>query len=176
MNWNIFQWPSLKTRVTLFTLAVFLVSFWSLAFYVSRVLQEDMQHLMGNQQFSTASFIAAGINDELGNRFRAMEKVAATAAPAILHGPLAMQTFLEQSTLLQDMFNMGLLIVRPDGTAIAEVPLSAKRIGVNYMESDFMIGALKEGKATIGKPVMGKTVRTPVRGNRPFLTKYGADG
>ena len=35
------SWRSIKTRVTLFTLAIFLISLWSLALYASRVLRAD---------------------------------------------------------------------------------------------------------------------------------------
>jgi sensor domain CHASE-containing protein len=34
-----FRWRSLKTRVTLFTLVIFLVSLWSLTFFAHRMLQ-----------------------------------------------------------------------------------------------------------------------------------------
>ena len=36
-------WRSLKTRVTLATLAIFVLSLWALSFYVSRMLRVDMQ-------------------------------------------------------------------------------------------------------------------------------------
>ena len=65
MNLNIFQLKSLKTRVTLFTLVIFMVSIWSLAFYASRTLREDLERLLGAQQFSTATLMADSINHEL---------------------------------------------------------------------------------------------------------------
>ena len=63
MDLNISQWRSLKTRVTLFTLAIFVISICSLALYVSRSLREDMERQLGEQQFSTVSFVAAEINE-----------------------------------------------------------------------------------------------------------------
>ena len=53
-----FEWRSLKTRVTLSTLAIFLVGIWSLAFYASRVLREDMRVLLGELQLSTTAAVA----------------------------------------------------------------------------------------------------------------------
>jgi hypothetical protein len=58
---HIFQWRSLKTRVTIFTLAIFLVSLWSLAFYAGRMLRQDMQRLLGEQQFSTVLLERLGL-------------------------------------------------------------------------------------------------------------------
>jgi len=47
----------LKTRVTLFALAIFLIGIWPLAFYASRMLRNAIQRLLGKQQFSTVSFL-----------------------------------------------------------------------------------------------------------------------
>ena len=63
---NFFQSRSLKARVTAFTLLIFLASTWSMALYATRVLREDMQGLLGNQQFSTASLQAAEVEREMG--------------------------------------------------------------------------------------------------------------
>jgi len=162
MNWNIFQWRSLKTRVTLFTLAIFVISIWVLAFYVSRMLREDMQRLLSDQQFSTASFVAEEVDEELDNRVKGLESVAGRVSPAMLGDSLALQKFLEDRPVLQNMFNGGLLVVGLDGTAIADVPLAAGRIGVNYADSDAVAAALEEGKSAIGRPVIGKKLRTPL--------------
>ncbi len=162
MNFHIFQWRSLKTRVILFTLAIFLVGIWALAFYASRMLREDMQRLLGEQQFSTASFIAAGVNEQLDDRLRALEKVAGMIDPAMLDNTAALQTSLEQRPVFQGMFNGGTFVTRLDGTATASIPLSAERIGVNYIDRDYISAALKEGKAIIGRPVMGKRILAPV--------------
>ena len=154
----IFRWRSLKTRVTIFTLALFLLSFWSLAFHSSIMLQKDMEHASGEQQFSTVSIIASGINTELNERMIALEKVAARITPAILDNAASIQTFLEDRPVLSMMFSAGILIYNIDGVAIADVPITTGRIGVNYADRDFMIEALN-GKSAIGKPVMGKKIR-----------------
>ena len=156
----IFQWRSLKTRVTLATLVIFLVGIWSLAFYASRVLQEDMRKMLGEQQFSTVSMMAADINTAMEDRIAALEKVARLITPAVLSNPASTQKFLEERYTLSLMFNNGFYVIRPDGTAIADVPISAGRIGVNYLDRDYVVEALK-GKPTIGKPIMGKKTLAP---------------
>ncbi|MFZ4481984.1 MAG: hypothetical protein ACOYNZ_19070 [Rhodoferax sp.] len=40
---------SLKTRVTLFTLTIFVLSVWAIALFASHMLQDDMQRLLGEQ-------------------------------------------------------------------------------------------------------------------------------
>jgi diguanylate cyclase (GGDEF)-like protein/PAS domain S-box-containing protein len=80
----------------------------------------------------------------------------------LLSRPAALQTRLEQRPLLQLLFNGGVWVAGADGTAIADVPLSANRIGINYMEMDFIATTLKEGKSTVGRPVMGKKLEAPI--------------
>ena len=158
----IFRRSSLKTRITLTTLAIFLVGVWSLAFYASRMLREDMQRLLGDQQFSTVSFLAAEINHELNDRLRILEDLAEAISPTTLSNPAALQQLLEDRQTLQSLFNGGAVAYGSDGTAVAEVPRSVERVGVNYLQRDYLIGALREGKATIGRPIMGPKLKAPV--------------
>ena len=160
MNLNIFQWRSLKTRMTLFTLTIFLIGIWSLAFYASYTLHNDMEQALGEQQFSTVSIIAADINDELDERLKSLEMIAAKITPAILGNAASMQTFLESHISLKRLFNYGALVTRLDNITIADVPISG-RVGINYGDRDWIIEALK-GKTLIGKPVMGKKSHSPV--------------
>jgi hypothetical protein len=125
----IFQWRSLKTRVTVFTLAFFLIGIWLLAFYSSYKLKNDMERALGEQQFSTVSIIAAEINTGLDDRMKALEKIAALITPAMMANAAYMQTSIEGRIILQMMFNGGVFVLLPDGTAIADFPLSTGQIG-----------------------------------------------
>jgi PAS domain S-box-containing protein len=155
-------WRSLKSRVTLFTLAIFALGIWSLAFYATRTLRDDTQRLLGEQQFSTASYIAAEVNQGLGDRLRALEKVANKSAEAMHLGPAVIQRLIDERPTLQDFFNGGITVYGADGTAVADFPQSTGRIGVNYMDFPTIATALKEGRATIDQPVIGRRLLVPV--------------
>lgn len=161
MNLNIFKLNSIKARVTLFTLAIFLISIWSLAFYTSRMLQVDIQRMLGDQQFSTVSVLAADINHELDDYLRTLKNVAARITPAMLSSAASMQVFLENRPALQSNFNGGTFITRLDGTTIADVSPSTRRIGINYKDRDYMIAALR-GETTISRPVISRALNIPV--------------
>jgi hypothetical protein len=47
-----------------------------------------------------------------------------------------------------------------DGFAIAEFPVIG-RVGLNYLDRDHVVSALKMGKAMIGRPVIAKAVKSP---------------
>ncbi|HPW29490.1 MAG TPA: hypothetical protein PLL01_08895, partial [Rhodoferax sp.] len=76
MHWNLFHQRSIKTRVTLFTLAIFVCSVWAVAFYASRMLRDDMQQLLGEQQYATASSLAAVVDSELAERLKSLTAIA----------------------------------------------------------------------------------------------------
>ncbi|MCX7162000.1 MAG: PAS domain-containing protein, partial [Rhodocyclales bacterium] len=187
---------SLKTRITLSALTVFVISIWMLSLYTSRMLREDMERLLGEQQFSTASFIASQVDDEMRDRLAALEQYATrrvdpsmlgdpaalqirletsptiqimfnaglfvTVDPSMLGDPAALQIRLETSPTIQIMFNAGLFVTGLDGTAIASVPISYGRVGINYSDRDYIITPTKEGKSAIGKPRIGVAVKAPL--------------
>ncbi|MBK9346150.1 MAG: EAL domain-containing protein [Burkholderiales bacterium] len=155
-------WRSIQLRVTLFTLGIFLLSIWSLSFFASRLLRDDMQAIVGTQQFSTVTIMAAELNQQLQDRLKSLEDVAASISPATLANATALQTQLEQQVVFQHLFNAGFFVTRTDGIPIADVPVAAKRLGLGVAERDYMVAALQEGRSSVGKPVIGKSLGTPV--------------
>ena len=162
MDFNMISWQSFKTRMTLFTLAIFLMGIWSLEFYTSKMLRKDMQHMLADQQFATVSLLAAQVNEELENRLQSLKSTSEQMSSYIMDNPAALQTFLELRPVLQGLFNYGTFITGIDGTVIATFPASIERIGINFMERDCISKAIKEGKASIDKPVLGKRTQNPV--------------
>src|SRR5450830_386767 len=153
---------SLRRRITLSTLLIFLVSIWALSYYASRMLREDMERLLADQQSSTVSYVADELNHELEERTLAVEKVARSIDQAMLDHPAALQQFLESRTIFQDMFNSGVVAVSLNGTALADVPVVAGRRGTNYADNVATRIALTEGKSVIGRPVMGRVLKQPL--------------
>lgn len=162
MNFNLFHRWSIKTRVTLFTLVIFVASLWAVASYASRMLRQDMQQLLGEQQSSTATLLAAQFDGSLSLRLAMLQQFAAAITPDKLANAQAIQAFLEERLSLKELFNAGAYVTRVDGTAIASVPLSVNRIGVNYMDRDHVAAALKEGKSQVSQPVIGRVLQAPV--------------
>ena len=162
MNSNTTRPWSLKTKLSLLISGIFMISIWSLAFYASQILKKDIHQLLSEQQFTTATIVASQINQELNDRFSGMENVARQITPTSMSDAASLQNFLEARPVLQNMFNGGTFITQIDGTAAASVPSSLGRIGVNYMDRDHISAALKEGKATIGRPAIGKMMKKPI--------------
>lgn len=114
------KWCSLKTKITLFTLLIFLIGIWALSFYIIQTLHKDMERLLSEQQLSAVSFVAAAIDQEMEIRLRGLEKIAQSANPAILENPATLHALVEKHPTLLDLFNAG-ISYRKEGRNITGV-------------------------------------------------------
>ena len=153
---------SLKTRITLTTLLIFLAGIWSLSYYAHRILRDDMERLLGEQQLSTVSMVAAQVERELEARLETLEAAARLSSQPMQAGSAAMQRFLQHRFDLHVLFSDGTFATQLDGTAIAAAPEAADRVGVNFSDNDHLLSVLRDGKAAIGRPLLSKVSRTPV--------------
>ncbi|MDI1246146.1 MAG: EAL domain-containing protein [Rhodoferax sp.] len=128
------------------------------------MLQKDMQHLLGEQQHATVSLVAKAVDHGFAERLVALKQLAAAAGPVLLSHPSGLQQALAGFPVFLGLFNGGAFITGLDGKAIASMPVAAQRLGMNYLDRDYLAAALKNGATTIGKPVMGKALKTPVIG------------
>lgn len=152
---------SLKTRVTVFSLTIFVASIWALAYYASNILQKDLQRMLGERQFTTATILADDVQQELEFRFTALQNVGAAIDSRMFARPAAVQAFLESKQILPVLFNGGYFTVRPDGVVNADFPPATGRIGLNFEGRGWLSEALA-GRRAVGKPVIGPIMKVPV--------------
>ena len=162
MNLRFLNFHSLKTRITLATLVIFVLGTVLLGVYASLMLREDLGRDLGEQQFATVSLLAAQVDDEIKGRLDALELTAAKIDSKMMADRAALQTYLEQRQHIPALFNGGAFATGADGKAIADVPITTRRIGLNYSERDYVNAALNEGKSSVGQPVLGKGLNAPV--------------
>jgi diguanylate cyclase (GGDEF)-like protein/PAS domain S-box-containing protein len=153
---------SLKARITLYSLAIALLSLWTLSILATQGLRKDAERLLGSQQFSTAATVADQINRELELRLNALQKVAPMLAPHMRKGPAALQAFLDEHRVLQSLFNGNLFITGADGIRIACTPFSRERIGTDLNDRDYIDKALRQGLSSVGQPIIARPFKTPV--------------
>lgn len=160
MKSKMFVLHSIKAQVTLSTLAIFVFSLWALSYYASRMLEDDMQHMLGEQQFAAASLVAHQVNDELVNRIWALELTAAEIGTALMEKPFDLQSRLQQRPLVRGMFNGGVWVSGPDGTVIAsDWPA---RSGGSAAERDYLMSVLQDNKPAFSKPISGEVWRNSI--------------
>lgn len=155
---------SLKARITLFTLATFVLGIWMLSFYASHKLQSDMTKQLGDRQLTIAALVAKQINHDLQERLEALQLVADNIGSISLNNPAAVQNLLDNRPLLERDFNAGTYVANLDGTAIASTPSAIQHIGVNYIYRDYLSAVIESGHWSVGRPVRNKILNSPVIG------------
>ena len=162
MKFKFLSWRSLATRISLLTMAMVLVGMAAFALFVSQTLRPAMEAQISAQQFDTVSIVAGQVNQAIEQRLGALQSMAQPINPAMLAEPKRMQAFLEDRPAMLDLFNGGVFVTRMDGTAMASAPLNIPRTGRNYMDSEQVAAALKEGKSSVSNVVVGKALKAPI--------------
>jgi len=159
---DLFKLGSIKIRVTLLTLAIFIIGIWYLSYYVSIKLQQDMTKQIGEQQLSSTALLANQISNDLLERQTTLEKLAEKIGEIGLDNPTQIQSFLDDRFVIKRDYNAGAYVANFDGATIATVPHTIKRIGINFRDRSHITAALDKGKSTISQILPGKAVPNPI--------------
>ncbi len=147
---------SIKTRVTVSTLAIFLVSIWVLTFFVQASLKADLRALVGEQQRALSRVLADQIDAEFRERFAVLKHHASGGLGLYLQSkPGLMQQRLDESAALKSLFNGGIWLCDKGGTVVASD--QAALIGKSFADQEYMVTVLKDGKHAVGKPARDAT-------------------
>lgn len=164
MRLNFLARHSLKTRVTLSTMAIFLVSLWSLFLFASHELVNDMVSVVSAQQFSAVSLLGSQVNHELTDRLNRLEVAAQHISAELLAQPAALQDQLNQRLLLRGQFNAGVLALDTVGMVIAELPLGQRQLSGGLMDLHSVNIALQQNRANIGRAFIDGQSQAPMLG------------
>lgn len=158
-----FSAMSLQARVTVLTLVVFALGIWSFSLYMRQILRDDMLRSAGDQQQSVAKYLAAEVDRSLADRLAVMGKVADDLVP-LMRDNKALQEKLESLPAFLHLFNDRVYVADAKGSALASLPMDAALDNLNYLDRDYIAGALQSMEPTIGAPVFGRTLPVPVFG------------
>jgi diguanylate cyclase (GGDEF)-like protein/PAS domain S-box-containing protein len=150
------QRHSIKAKVTLFTLAIFVLSMVVLSLYASHELRTDMQQQLRQQQRSALSLLSEFVSQGLTTRLQALEKSAQRITPALMNDPAALHVELHQRVILESLFNSGLLVTNREGTVIADNRFPPGQLGPGDLDCDHITLALQQNHAVISQPLTGR--------------------
>ncbi len=157
-----FQWRSITTRLTLFYLLILVSSIWVVSAIGNYFLKQDLQQVSGQQQLSTATLMAAQINQEITALIKNVEGVAAQLSPALLENPLEVRSLLEKNTNLQLSFNEGVFVTDEKSEVIASTSKMVPRVDTSFMNEAFLLAAEQEEKSSIIDIVTDQRLGLPV--------------
>lgn len=161
---TLFAFSSIKTRVTVITLAAFILSVWILSYSISKKLESDIIEQIREQQFSTATLLANQINHDLQEQQTILLALADKIGQMSFDQPAMLQRFLEDRFIIRQNYNAGASVLNNHGTVIASVPNEYHRIGINYRDRTFIATALEAGKPAISEILTGRVLQNYVFG------------
>lgn len=153
---------SLTTKTALATLATFVVVIWSLAFLAGSLLRQDTERLVGEQQFSALKLVAESADRAIAERIDALTIGSAIYQTQMSTRSADLQTLLANRPVLVNLFNRGVFVTDEKGLAVASVPASAGRLGINYADRPYVQSVLREGKPVVSEPLVGRATQAPV--------------
>jgi len=129
---------SLKTKVTFLMLMLFLCNIWLLTFVISKRLEHEMTIQIEAEQFSTASYIADSIQNQVKTRFSVLNGIASQINSELIRTPGRLIEYLQGRTFLKMLFQTGVEVISREGIGIAHYPVLPERAGGLHKDLDFI--------------------------------------
>lgn len=170
----LFNWHSLRTRITVGMLGTALSVLWITVLALSHTLRKDMEATISAQQFSTISLLARELDRSIRERQSVVVSIANKINEDLLRTPNAVQAYLEQRDIPASTFNWGIIVVDAKGVAVASTPSSLGRRGVDFSQYPLIQETLRDGQAHITDPLFSQFSQQPVIAMLYPIT--GADG
>ena len=151
----------LKTRVTAFTLGLFLLSVWSLTYLFVHHLRQELETSLSRQQFSEVSFVAERIDSAIKLRFDSLGLIAKSITPHMMESPERTSSFLAERKAIFKQCTMGVFVVSKTGQGIADFPPAQGRANADFTQRDFYRQVRATRKPAISKPGFGRFMKDP---------------
>ena len=153
---------SLKARLTLVAMFVFVVGATLAGSVADVILRQSLERELGALQMATATLMATHVNSDLTERLDALAAEAAEISPAMLAFAPDMQQRLTQLPLLLHLFNGGVFVTGADGTVLAQASGTLNRIGAKLAERDYIVEAVRGSKPSVGQVEMEEGSNAPL--------------
>ena len=153
---------SLQFRLTLLVVAGLIGSLSLLALLVDHYQQSRLTALLAGQQAAAVSYVAADIDSKVQLRIAGLTRIADQFPVDILEQPERLVAFLRDQRAIYTLFDLGLIVVRPDlSAAYGDFPQLAGRRTAAFVLSPFQEVAAT-GAAAVGPPRLGRFSSKPV--------------
>lgn len=151
---------SLKTRLIVLTVGLFVIFVGALVFFSATVLQRRFEQVLADQQFASTQRLAAELDNKLAERIRELTR-AAGGLPADLRAE-TIDPYLAHFGDLNSDFSAGMAVIGMDGKAIADYPVAPGRRGTYFGDRGYFRQVVAMHKPYIDKPIMGRALKRPV--------------
>ncbi len=163
---------SLKTRLVLLTVGLFVVFIWVLAFLSATVLHGKLEKLLSEQQFSDTRRVAGQVEERLKDNIDGLTRTAIGLPAELSYEKL--QPLLAERPYLHIAFSAGIAVIGLDGITIADFPVAPGRRGIYVGDRAYFRQVMDTGQPYIDKPIIGRAIKRTVL--TTAVPVFGADG
>lgn len=122
------------------------------AFYIKQQLFSDLCDQLRNQQLSTVTMAASQLDNAFSERLDVLKELAETLLPAVLNRSEVLQSVVDTARQKHHGFNNGIIVLRRDGTIVADTHDPAIRVGTIYAHKEAISKTLTESRQIVSVP------------------------
>lgn len=152
----------LRTQLIALTGGLVVLLIWVLAAVSIGVLENRFQRVLSDQQFATARYIAAELDQKLVERTKGLAQAAANLPAERLGDAAWLETYLSRLPALHLAFTGGMAVIGLDGRTISDYPVAPGRRGTYFGDRDYFRAVVATGRPYIDSPIMGRALKRPV--------------
>ncbi len=149
---------SLKAKVTVFTLGLFLLSIAVITYQFSVHLEQEMEVSLSRQQFSEVSFVAENIDSAIRLRIDSLASIANAINGSMMADRNRIVTLLDERKTINILCTFGVIVISGNGHGIADFPQIEGRGNADFSQTDFFRQVVATGKPFIARPDFGRFV------------------
>ena len=161
---QIFNWRSLRTRITVGVLVVSLSMLLATLLALSYTLRQEMEKTISAQQFSSVSLIASEMDRSIRERLSVAESIAGKLgkSDSLSASDNKIQNYLEIRDIPSSVFNWGIIVLDAKGIAIASVPAELNRRGIDFSDYPMVREVLHGDQTYITDPLFSQHSKQPL--------------
>ncbi|MRR10000.1 PAS domain S-box protein, partial [bacterium] len=152
---------SLRTQIGLAAGLVLIVMLTIQAWLLFNAARDELKHSLSGQLEVLTNQMATELDHKLQVRVTTLEAMAAKFPLAALDRPDEVERHFRGSaslgTLIDDLY-----LFSPEGVLRVDWPIAAGRRGLDMTERDYIQGAMRGGRTTVSKPILGKATKQPM--------------
>jgi len=149
-------------RLVIFAIALALAGMAGRLAVLLPYLRDGLTELSGAHQLALATYVAGDIGGKVKARYDLLNTLAEGFPQDLLDDPARLQVWLKDRQTVNPIFSNGLIVVSRDGRGIAEFPVIAGRLALDYAGRDWLVDAIRDGQPVAGKPSQGRASNDPI--------------
>lgn len=150
---------SLKTRVVVFVISMFIVGVWALAGGATLALERDLTRLLSTNFEAAAKGVADDLDRDIRLNVDALNRLAAFLTPEVRANQIAQAQAINQFSDASAITFSAYFVVDSNGVIVGSFPVHVVSVGTSVKDSDYFRRVMEGGKLAIGAPVA--TLKAP---------------